>query len=210
MARIELWNGDICDLEVDAIVSPAATSLWMSTGVAGGIKRAGGDAIEFDAVRQGPVALGDAVVTQAGRLAARVVIHAVSLGRDRRTSGPAIDRAARSAMARARELGLVSMAFPALGTGIGGFPLDDAAQIAVDAVRDELATPSSIEHVVFALRGAAAYDAFARALSTGDPTPARSLLEPRYWQAVGPGEPLAASSSPELAPRAADIGEGRR
>ena len=105
VARIELWNGDICDLEVDAIVSPASTSLWMSTGVAGELKRTGGDAIEFAALRLAPVSLGDAVVTPAGRLAARFVIHAVSLERDRRTSGPAIDRAARSAMARARELG---------------------------------------------------------------------------------------------------------
>ena len=104
VTRIELWNGDICDLEVDAIVSPATTSLWMSTGIAGEIKRAGGDAIEFAAIRQAPAALGDAIVTPAGRLAARVVIHAVSLERDRRTSGPAIDRAARSAMARVREL----------------------------------------------------------------------------------------------------------
>ena len=122
MARIELWNGDICDLEVDAIVSPASTSLWMSTGVAGELKRVGGDEIEFAAVRQAPVELGDAIVTPAGRLAAKVVIHAVSLERDRRTSAPAIDTAARSAMARVRELGLTSVAFPALGTGIGGLP----------------------------------------------------------------------------------------
>lgn len=178
MARIELWNGDICDLEVDAIVSPAATSLWMSTGVAGEIKRTGGDAIEFAAVRQGPANLGDAIVTPAGRLAARVVIHAVSLERDRRTSRAAIDAAARSAMRRARELSLSSIAFPALGTGLGGFPLDEAARTAVEAVRDELAEPSSVEHVVFALRGAAAYEAFARALSDSEPAPTRSLLEP--------------------------------
>jgi O-acetyl-ADP-ribose deacetylase (regulator of RNase III) len=187
VARIELWNGDICDLEVDAIVSPASTSLWMSTGVAGELKRIGGDQIEFAAVRQAPVAIGDAVVTPAGRLAARVVIHAVSLERDRRTSAAAIDRAARSTMARVRELGLASVAFPALGTGIGGFPLEEAAQVAVDAVRDELSTPSSIEHVIFALRGAAAYEAFARALATGVPAPATPLLEPVAWQPVGPG-----------------------
>ncbi len=168
MARIELWNGDICDLEVDAIVSPAATSLWMSTGVAGELKRAGGDEIEFAAIRQAPAAVGTAVVTPAGRLAARYLIHAVSLERDRRTSESAIDGAARSAMARARELGLGSIAFPALGTGIGGFPMADAARVAVHAVRDELRTPSTIEHVVFALRGAAAYEAFAEALSTAD------------------------------------------
>jgi len=189
VARIELWNGDICDLEVDAIVSPASTSLWMSAGVAGELKRNGGDEIEFAAVRMGPVALGDAVVTPAGRLAARVVIHAVSLERDRRTSGPAIDRAARSAMARARELGLFSIAFPALGTGIGGFPLDEAASIAVEAVRDELATPSTIEHVIFALRGASAYEAFARALAAGEPVPTRSLLTPVRWPSAEAGEP---------------------
>ncbi len=193
MARIELWNGDICDLEVDAIVSPAATSLWMSTGIAGELKRAGGDAIEFAALRQAPVSLGDAIVTPAGRLAAKVVIHAVSLERDRRTSGPAIDRAARSAMARVRELNLSSVAFPALGTGIGGFPLDEAARIAVTAVRDELHRSPHVEHVVFALRGAAAYVAFAHALSNDEPPPSRPLLTPSTWQSVGPGHPAAAA-----------------
>lgn len=178
MARIELWNGDICDLEVDAIVCPAATSLWMGTGVAGEIKRVGGDPIEFAAVRQGPVRLGDAIVTSAGRLAARFVIHAVSLERDRHTNGPAIEAAARSAMQRARELGIASIAFPALGTGMGGFPLHDAARIAVEAVRDELHDPGSVEHVIFALRGGAAYEAFAAALRDTEPVPTRSLLEP--------------------------------
>ena len=136
MARIELWNGDICELEVDAIVNPANLSLWMSTGVSGAIKRAGGDAIEFAAVRQAPVPLGEAIVTPAGSLAAKAVIHAVSLDRDRRTSGAVIEAAVRSAMARAREIGATSIAFPALGTGVGGFPLDDAARITVETVRD--------------------------------------------------------------------------
>ena len=164
LARIELWNGDICDLEVDAIVNAANLSLWMSTGVGGALKRAGGDAIEFAAVRQVPVPLGGAIVTPAGNLAAKVVIHAVSLDRDRRTSGPVIEAAVRSAMARAREVGATSVAFPALGTGVGGFPIDEAAQITVDAVRDELDSSPGIEHVIFALRGAAAYEAFSRAL----------------------------------------------
>jgi O-acetyl-ADP-ribose deacetylase (regulator of RNase III) len=190
LARIELWNGDICDLEVDAIVSPAATSLWMSTGIAGELKRAGGDAIEFAALRQAPVSLGDAIVTPAGRLAAKVVIHAVSLERDRRTSGAALERAARSAMARVRELGVASVAFPALGTGVGGFPLDEAARIAVTVVRDELHRSPQVEHVVFALRGAAAYEAFATALSNDEPAPSRPLFTPSTWQSVGPGEPV--------------------
>jgi O-acetyl-ADP-ribose deacetylase (regulator of RNase III) len=165
LSRIELWNGDICDLEVDAIVNPANLSLWMATGVGGAIKRAGGDAIEFAAVRQAPVPLGGAIVTPAGSLAARAVIHAVSLDRDRRTSGPVIGAATRSAMARAREIGATSVAFPALGTGVGGFPLEDAARITVAAVRDELEQSPTIEHVIFALRGAAAYQAFGAALA---------------------------------------------
>jgi O-acetyl-ADP-ribose deacetylase (regulator of RNase III) len=201
MARIELWNGDICDLEVDAIVSPAATSLWMSTGIAGEIKRAGGDAVEFAALRQAPVALGDAIVTPAGNLAARVVIHAVSLERDRRTNGPAIDHAARNAMARARELNLASIAFPALGTGIGGFPLEEAARIAVTAVRDELPGSPSIEHVIFALRGAAAYEAFAQALSDGEPKPSRPVLQAEGWQSVGPGRATGVAPEPDPGPQ---------
>ena len=171
MARIELWNGDICDLEVDAIVSPANVTLWMSTGIAGAIKRAGGDEIEFAAVRQGPQPLGAAIVTAPGRLAAKVVIHAVSLDRDRRTSAPVIDAATRSAMARAREMGATSVAFPALGTGVGGFPLDEAARITVDAVRDELETSPSIRHVIFALRGLDPYQAFGRALGVAEAAP---------------------------------------
>lgn len=198
MARIELWNGDICDLEVDAIVAPASTTLWMSSGVAAEIKRAGGDQIEFAAVRQGPRLVGDAVVTDAGRLAAKVVVHAISLERDRRTSGPAIDRAARSALARVRERNLTSVAFPALGTGIGGFPLDEAARIAVEAVRDELLDPGSVEHVIFALRGAAAYQAFALALSDAEPAPNRSLIRPADWSPVGPGQAGEAAPQPSL------------
>ena len=172
MARIELWNGDICELEVDAIVNAANTSLWMATGVGGAIKRAGGDEIEFAAVRQGPVPLGGAIVTPAGRLAAKIVIHAVSIGHDRRVSEASIESAVRSAMSRAREYGVTSVAFPALGTGVGGFPLDDAARVTVSAVRDELEISPTIEHVIFALRGASSYDAFEAALAADAPAPA--------------------------------------
>jgi O-acetyl-ADP-ribose deacetylase (regulator of RNase III) len=164
LARIEIWNGDICDLEVDAIVTPANGSLWMSTGVAGAIKRAGGDAIEFAAVRQAPIEPGGAVVTPAGTMAARAIIHAVSLDRDRRTTAEILESSVRSAMARAREIGATSIAFPALGSGVGGFPLDEGARVTVATVRDELPASPTIAQVVFALRGAAAYQAFSQAL----------------------------------------------
>ncbi len=171
MARLALWNGDICDLEVDAIVNPANVTLWMSTGVAGAIKRRGGDAVEFAAVRQAPVPLGGAVVTDGGSLAARWVIHAVSLDHQRRTSAEAIEGAIRSALSRARELGVETLAIPALGTGVGGFPLDEAARIAVATVRAEMGRLPQLQTVTFALRGAAAYEAFRAALAAPMPSP---------------------------------------
>jgi O-acetyl-ADP-ribose deacetylase len=171
MAQLALWNGDICDLEVDAIVNPANVALWMSTGVAGAIKRRGGDAIEFAAVRQAPVALGDAIVTDGGTLAARWVIHAVTIDHQRRTSAEIIERAVRSAMTRARELGIETLAIPALGTGVGGFPLAEGARITVDTVRGEAIRLPRLTTVTFALRGIAAYEAFRVALATPSSVP---------------------------------------
>ncbi len=136
----------------------------MATGVGGAIKRAGGDEIEFAAVRQGPLELGQAVVTPAGALAARIIIHAVSLDRDRRTSAAAIEGAVHSAMAQAREHNVTSIAFPALGTGVGGYPIDEAAQITLATIHQELPASPLIEVVTFALRGASAYAAFEAAL----------------------------------------------
>jgi O-acetyl-ADP-ribose deacetylase (regulator of RNase III) len=186
VTRIQLWNGDICQLEVDAIVSPANPSLWMATGVGASIKAAGGDPVEFAAVRQAPVSLGDAIVTPAGRLAARMVIHAVSLDRDRRTSADAIERALRSAFARAREQGVTTIAIPALGTGVGGFPLEEAAAVTVATIRDELRRSPEIRGVTLALRGAAAYAAFQEALAApvglsveADPGPVGTPTEPK-------------------------------
>lgn len=164
MTRLELWNGDICALEVDAIVVPAGPSMWMASGVGGALKRAGGDEIEFAAVRQGPADVGSAVVTPAGALAARFVIHAVSLDQDHRTSRSAIEAAIRSAMAHARRLALTSIAFPALGTGLGGFPLGEAAEVSVRTLRGEMADSGSLVHVILAVRGAEAYRAFHDAL----------------------------------------------
>ncbi|HEX7473728.1 MAG TPA: macro domain-containing protein [Candidatus Limnocylindrales bacterium] len=150
-------------------MNAASTALWMSTGVGGALKRRGGDAIEFAAVRQGPVPLGGAIVTTAGTLAARYVIHAVSIDVARRTNGAAIAAAVRSAMDRAGDLGVTSIAFPALGTGVGGFPLDEAAMITVAGVRDALSVAPMLNHVIFALRGAATYQAFQTAVSATEP-----------------------------------------
>jgi O-acetyl-ADP-ribose deacetylase (regulator of RNase III) len=141
-----------------------------------------------------PVLPGGAVVTPAGRLAARVVVHAISLERDRRATAAGIRGAVRSAMARVRELALTSVAFPALGSGIGGLSLEESARLMVATVREELASPSSIDQVVFALRGAAAYQAFADALAAApSSTPAGSGAS--HGEA-GPSTPSMRSGSP--------------
>jgi O-acetyl-ADP-ribose deacetylase (regulator of RNase III) len=165
VARIQLWNGDICDLEVDAIVNPASVNLWMSGGVGAALKKRGGDTIEIAAIGFAPARIGSAVVTPAGSLAAKHVIHAVTVDQSRHTSTDVIEMAARSAIVRARELGARSVAIPALGTGLGGLLVADAAAAIVPVVRDELDRSPSIRTVIFALRGTNAYAAFRDAVA---------------------------------------------
>ncbi len=164
MPRIRLEHRDIASLDVDAVVNAANDHLWMGAGVAGAIKRAGGEEIEREAVAKGPIACGDAVVTGAGKLRARYVIHAAVMGQDLRTDADKITRATASALAVARELGLRSIALPALGTGVGGFPLGECARLMVAEVDAHLRAGSTLADVVFALRGGDALDAFRRVL----------------------------------------------
>ena len=102
--ELQVVEGDIAALTVDAIANAANDRLWMGAGVAGAIKRAGGEEIEREAVAKGPIAVGDAVVTGAGRLPARWVIHAAVMGQDLRTSAEAISGATRRTLAVADEL----------------------------------------------------------------------------------------------------------
>jgi O-acetyl-ADP-ribose deacetylase (regulator of RNase III) len=130
----------------------------MGSGVAGAIKRAGGEEIEREAVPQGPIEVGEAVATGAGRLPARWVIHGAVMGQDLRTNAELVRRTTESCLRVADELGAESLALPAFGTGVGGFPLDECARIMVDAVRAY--KPSSLKRVVFAVFGADAAAAF--------------------------------------------------
>ena len=163
-ACVRLWRGDLTRLEVDAIVNAANDHLWMGGGVAGAIKRAGGREIEEAATALGTQPIGGAVATGAGRLSARHVIHAVTMGQDLTTSEGNIRAATRSALRVAESLGLRSLAFPALGTGVGGFPLDLAAAAMLQETFAHLRAGSGLGDVVFALYDAAAYDAFRVAL----------------------------------------------
>ena len=129
--RLEVVEGDITQLEVDAIANAANDRLWMGAGVAGAIKRAGGAEIEREAVSQGPIETGDAVATGAGRLKARHVIHGAVMGQDLRTNGDLVRRTTRRCLALADALACRSVALPAFGTGVGGFPLGECARIMV-------------------------------------------------------------------------------
>jgi O-acetyl-ADP-ribose deacetylase (regulator of RNase III) len=160
--ELEVVDGDITALDVDAIANAANDRLWMGSGVAGAIKRAGGDEIEREAVALGPIPVGDAVATRAGRLRARNVVHAAVMGQDLRTSPEAIRAATTSALRVADDLGATSLALPAFGTGVGGFPLAECARIMVDAVHAH--EPRSLRRVVLAVFGAEARAAFESAL----------------------------------------------
>jgi len=156
--QLEVVEGDISTLEVDAIANAANDRLWMGSGVAGAIKRAGGEEIEREAVGLGPIPVGDAVATGAGQLAAKHVIHGAVMGQDLRTDEELVGRTTRRVLEVADELGARSLALPAYGTGVGGFPLEDCARIMVAEARSY--EPSSLERVVFAVYGQAAKAAF--------------------------------------------------
>jgi O-acetyl-ADP-ribose deacetylase (regulator of RNase III) len=162
MLELDVVDGDITRLEVDAIGNAANTHLWMGAGVAGAIKRAGGEEIEREAVSLGPIEVGDAVATGAGTLKARYVIHGAVMGQDLQTNGDLVRRTTLRCLQVADKLGLESLALPAFGTGVGGFPLDECAQIMVTAAREHRA--STLRRVVFAVFGADARAAFERAL----------------------------------------------
>jgi O-acetyl-ADP-ribose deacetylase (regulator of RNase III) len=156
--RLEVVDGDIAALEVDAIANAANNALWMGAGVAGAIKRAGGEEIERAAVALGPIEVGSAVATGPGRLPAKHVIHGAVMGQDLRTDEELVGRTTRSCLELADELGCRSLALPAFGTGVGGFPLEECARIMVRTARAH--EPSSLERVVFAVFGDEARRAF--------------------------------------------------
>ena len=165
--ELEVRQGDIAAVEADAIANAANNHLWMGAGVAGALKRAGGEEIEREAMAQGPVEPGTAVTTTAGRLRARHVIHGAVMGQDLRTSAELVRRTTRACLALADELGCTSLALPAFGTGVGGFPLDECASLMVEEARSH--EGAALRRVIFAVFGGEAYDAFSSAVSSPFP-----------------------------------------
>src|SRR3954469_12907415 len=160
-AKVEVLETDITTLEVDAIANAANTELRHGGGVAGAISRAGGPEVQRESSEKAPVGLGEAGETTAGDMPARWVIHAATMELGGPTSADIIERATRSTLARAEELGARSLALVAFGTGVGRFPLEEAARIMVGAAREHT---GRLERIVFAVHGEEAERAFREAL----------------------------------------------
>ena len=161
MAELEVIAGDVTKLEIDAIANAANTQLKHGGGVAAAISRAGGAEVQRESDEKAPIGLGDAVETTAGEMPARWIIHAATMELGGATSAEIIERATRATLEKAEELGCRSLALVAFGTGVGGFPLDDAARIMVGAAREH---EGGLERIVFAVRGEEAEGAFGAAL----------------------------------------------
>jgi O-acetyl-ADP-ribose deacetylase len=167
VAQIEVLQADITKLDLDAIANAANTQLQHGGGVAGAISRAGGPEIQRQSDERAPIGIGEAVATDAGDLPAKWVIHAATMELGGPTSAEIIRRATASTLATADELGAKSLALVAFGTGVGGFPIDEAARIEVEEVERHVASGSELERIVFAVRGEEAALAFEEAIDAG-------------------------------------------
>ncbi len=161
MAELEVIAADVTTLDVDAIANAANTELLHGGGVAAAIARAGGAELQRESRERAPIGLGEAVETTAGDMPARWVIHAATMELGGPTSRAIIERATRATLAKAEELGARSLALVAFGTGVGGFPLGEAAEVMVGAAREHSGV---LERIVFAVHGAEAERAFREAL----------------------------------------------
>jgi O-acetyl-ADP-ribose deacetylase (regulator of RNase III) len=167
LAQIDVLQADITQLDVDAIANAANTALQHGGGVAGAISRAGGAEVQRESDERAPIGLGDAVATTAGEMPSEWVIHAATMELGGPTSAEIIRRATASTLRIADELGALSLALVAFGTGVGGFPIDQAAQIEVEEVERHLASGSGLERIVFAVSGEKALLAFQEAVAEG-------------------------------------------
>ena len=162
---VELVKGDITELEVDAIVNAANSRLKMGGGVAGAILRKGGWSIQEECDKIGYCPVGGAVITGAGKLKAKYVIHAVGPRMGEGDEDRKLRNATLNSLKLAEKHGIKSIAFPAISTGIFGFPKDRCAKIMLRTTVDYLKAGSSIERVVFCLYDDETYQIFAEELN---------------------------------------------
>ena len=153
-------QGDISEQKVDAIAIASNDRLWMGGRVADAIKRKGGEDIESEAMKQGPVQNGEIVVTTAGELPAKHILHAVIMGQDLKPSEESIRTGTRNLLSKADELGIQTIAMPAFGTGVGKFPPRQAAQSMVEQIIDALLDSKTLQEVRLILHNKVIFDAF--------------------------------------------------
>ncbi len=158
--KIVIQQGDLTEMVVDAIVNAANNDLQLGGGVAGAIRRKGGPAIQEECDRIGSIAIGEAAITTGGKLKARYVIHAASMKLGGRTTVESLRASTRNSLARAAEKSLKTIAFPAVGTGIAGFPLRDCAEIMLNEAAKHLKGKAAVEKVYFVLFDPPALQAF--------------------------------------------------
>jgi O-acetyl-ADP-ribose deacetylase (regulator of RNase III) len=162
-AKIEIRQGDLTEMETDAIVNAANNDLILGAGVAGAIRRKGGDEIQKECTAIGTIPVGYAAITTGGRLKAKYVIHAASMQLGGATTAEALRKSTAYALRIANERKLKTIAFPAVGTGIAGFPLKECAEIMLEQALLHLQNGSSIETVHFVLFDENASEIFKRA-----------------------------------------------
>ena len=163
---IEIMQADITSLEVDAIVNAANNHLILGSGVAGAIRTKGGPSIQAECNRIGPIKVGEAAITGAGNLPAKYVIHAAGMG-DEPVSERSLRDSVRNSFVKGEEKGISSIAFPAIGTGVGGFPTARCAEIMLEIAEQHLREEGrSITHVIFALFGEPDKNVFEKTLSS--------------------------------------------
>ncbi len=160
MARIEILKGDITKVEVDAIVNAANNQLKLGSGVAGAIRVNGGPTIQEECDRVGAIKVGDAAITGAGNLPARYVIHAASMNRGGLTTEPNLRGSVKKSLRLADEHDCKSIAFPAIGAGVAGFPLDRCAKVMKEEIGLHLAAGSKLDTICLVLFGDTAFQAF--------------------------------------------------
>ena len=151
--RIELQEGDITKMDVDAVVNAANNDLILGAGVAGAIKKAGGPTIQVECNRIGRIALGEAAITGGGNMKAKHVIHAASMELGGRTTPDSLRKATKNSLLRADENGVKTIAFPAIGTGVAGFPVEDCAAIMLDVVVEHLGGTAALRRSISSSSG---------------------------------------------------------
>lgn len=159
-SKIEIIQGDITEQDTQAVVNAANTHLWMGSGVAGAMKKKGGSDIETDAIEQGPVNIGESVLTTGGDLKAQWIIHAASMGQDQKTNVDYVSKATISALELAEEKSIQSLSFPAIGTGAGGVQVNQCASAMLNQTIEFLQKSKNVSLVRFVLFDETTLEAF--------------------------------------------------